>query len=269
MSKGRLSKDDFEKRMSLISGTTDFARLSQADVVVEGEYRTGAQEQLYLEPQGIVALPQDGGITIYGSLQCPYYVHAALRALLALPAERVRVIQMETGGGFGGKEEYPSIIAGHAALLALKSGRPVKLVYDRAEDMAATTKRHPALIRHRTGVARDGRLTAVLPSDRAFLERDASPAELEALIGVALTPSELMDVLVGARPESLRDYRADWGESYPRRIDAVLDDGTRLKATVEDADAGAGVSPRAFDPPPHDGYREVDADEARRLLGGR
>jgi CO/xanthine dehydrogenase Mo-binding subunit len=135
--------------------------LAMADVIVEGEYRTGAQEQLYIEPQGVVAVPEDGGITIYGSLQCPYYVHAALRTLLALPPERVRVIQVETGGGFGGKEEYPSIIAGHAALLAFKSGRPVKLVYDRGEDMAATTKRHPAVIRHRTGVSGDGRLTAI------------------------------------------------------------------------------------------------------------
>jgi hypothetical protein len=118
-------------------------------------------------------------------------------------------------------------------------------------------------------VARAGRLTAVLPSERAFLEREATPAELEALIGVALTPVELMDVLVGARPASLRDYRADWGASWPRRLDAVLADGTRLKATVEEADGGAGVSPAAFDPPPHEGYRAVDADEARRLLGGR
>ena len=73
----------------------------------------------------------------------------------------MRVIQTETGGGFGGKEEYPSMIAGHAALLARKAGRPVKLVYDRVEDMLATTKRHPAIVRHRTGVTRDGQLTAI------------------------------------------------------------------------------------------------------------
>ena len=121
-------------------------------VVVEGEYRTGHQEQLYIEPNGVVAVPRDGGVTVYGSLQCPYYVHRALKVLLDLPDDRVRVVQTETGGGFGGKEEYPSMIAGHAALLALKSGRPVKLVYDRVEDMLATTKRHPSIVRHRTGV---------------------------------------------------------------------------------------------------------------------
>ena len=65
---------------------------------------------------------------------------------------------METGGAFGGKEEYPSMIAGHAALLAIKSGRPVKIIYDRMEDMAATTKRHPSRTRHRTAVTKDGKI---------------------------------------------------------------------------------------------------------------
>ena len=138
-----------------------------ADVIVEGEYRMGHQEQLYIEPNGVVAVPGTGvgddveGITVYGSMQCPYYVHRALMVLLGLPANKVRVVQTETGGGFGGKEEYPSMIAGHAALLARKSGRPVKLIYDRVEDMLATTKRHPAIVRHRTGVTRDGKLTAI------------------------------------------------------------------------------------------------------------
>jgi CO/xanthine dehydrogenase Mo-binding subunit len=135
--------------------------LAEADVVVEGEYRTGRQEHVSIEPQGVIAVPADGGITVYGSLQCPYYVQKALVQLLALPPARVRVVQTETGGGFGGKEEYPSLIAGHAALLALKSGRPVKLVYDRLEEMAATTKRHPSIVRHRTGVTRGGHLTAM------------------------------------------------------------------------------------------------------------
>ena len=132
-----------------------------ADIVIEGEYRTGHQEQLYIETNGVIAVPEHGGITVYGSMQCPYYVHHALTVLLALPDDKVRVIQTETGGGFGGKEEYPSMIAGHAALLALKSGRPVKLVYDRVEDMLATTKRHPSIVRHRTGVTRAGRITAM------------------------------------------------------------------------------------------------------------
>ncbi len=94
-------------------------------------------------------------------MQCPYYVHKALVKLFDLPEEKIRIIQTETGGGFGGKEEYPSLIAGHAALLAWKSGKPVKLIYDRAEDMVATTKRHPSRTRHKTAVSKDGKLLAM------------------------------------------------------------------------------------------------------------
>ncbi len=132
---------------------------ANADYIVEGEYTTGAQEQLYIENNGMIAsFDPERGITLWGSLQCPYYVHRALRKLCDLPEAKVRVVQTETGGAFGGKEEYPSMIAGHAALLAMKSGRPVKIVYDRMEDMAATTKRHPSRTRHRTAVSRDGKI---------------------------------------------------------------------------------------------------------------
>jgi len=131
----------------------------KADYIVEGEYRTGAQEQLYIENNGMIAaFDAQEGITVWGSMQCPYYVHKSLVKLLNLPADRVRVVQLETGGAFGGKEDYPSMIAGHAALLAMKSGKPVKIIYDRMEDMAATTKRHPSRTRHRTAVSKDGKI---------------------------------------------------------------------------------------------------------------
>ena len=109
----------------------------------------------------MIAVPRaDGGVTVHGSLQCPYYVHKALKRGLGLDAERAQVVQAETGGGFGGKEEYPSMIGLHAALLARKTGRPVRMIYDRHEDLAATTKRHPAIVTHRTGVMLDGRIVA-------------------------------------------------------------------------------------------------------------
>jgi CO/xanthine dehydrogenase Mo-binding subunit len=134
----------------------------RAELIVEGEYRTGHQEHVYIEPNGVIAVPEPhGGVTVYGSLQCPFYVHKALTVLLGMPNEKVRVVQTEPGGGFGGKEEYPSMIAGHAALLALKAQRPVKIVYDRAEDMWATTKRHPSIVRHRTGVTKKGKIVAM------------------------------------------------------------------------------------------------------------
>jgi len=140
----------------------DVARgFERADRIVEGTYRTGAQEHVYIEPNGVIAVPEPGGMALYGSLQCPYYVLKALKVLLGDAVPNLRVVQTETGGGFGGKEEYPSMIAAHACLLARKSGRPVKIVYERTEDMIATTKRHPAIVRHRTGLAKDGRLTAM------------------------------------------------------------------------------------------------------------
>lgn len=150
--------DNVFKKFVIEKGDVDSV-WSAATFVIEGEYTTGAQEQLYLETNGVIARASSAhGITVWGSMQCPYYVHKCLTHIFGWKDEMVRVIQTATGGGFGGKEEYPSIIAAHAALLAWKSGKPVKLIYDRAEDMAATTKRHPARIRHRTAVAGDGRL---------------------------------------------------------------------------------------------------------------
>jgi CO/xanthine dehydrogenase Mo-binding subunit len=154
-------EDNIFKSYRMKRGDVD-AAMAQADLIVEGEYRTGAQEQLYIENQGMIAVANPAeGVTVWGSLQCPYYVHKALLPIFNLPAEKVRIIQAETGGGFGGKEEYPSLIAAHAALLAWKSGKPVKIIYDRAEDMVATTKRHPSRTRHRTGVMHDGKIAAM------------------------------------------------------------------------------------------------------------
>ena len=88
---------------------------ANADVIVEGVYRTGHQEHVYIETNGVIAVPEKNGITVYGSIQCPFYVDRALRVLLG-PERHVRVVQTETGGGFGGKEEYPSMLACHATL---------------------------------------------------------------------------------------------------------------------------------------------------------
>ena len=153
--------DNVFKRFEIRKGGDVESALAAADLVVEGTYRTGAQEQMYIEPQGMVAHYRDGACHLIGSLQCPYYVHKAMKVLLALPDDQVIVAQSVTGGGFGGKEEYPSMIAGHAAILAKKAGRAVKITYDRDEDIGATTKRHPALVRSRLGLRKDGTLVAV------------------------------------------------------------------------------------------------------------
>lgn len=153
------------ERATEVFSTVDISKgkaledVEAVEVVIERTFRVGLQEQLYIEPQGAIAFPEPhGGIKVIGSLQCPYYVHRALKRALKLDDHQAVVIQAETGGGFGGKEEYPSMVAIHAALLARKAGRPVRLIYDRHEDLAATTKRHPGVIRHRIGVKKDGTL---------------------------------------------------------------------------------------------------------------
>jgi CO/xanthine dehydrogenase Mo-binding subunit len=153
--------DNVLKSFLLEKGDVDAAWAAAAHIV-EGEYRTGAQEHLYIENNGMIAEWSDAeGVTVWGSLQCPFYVHKSLLAVFDLPEDKVRVIQTETGGAFGGKEDYPSTLGAHAALLAMKSGKPVKMVYDRMEDLAATTKRHPSRIRHRTALDKNGKLLAI------------------------------------------------------------------------------------------------------------
>jgi CO/xanthine dehydrogenase Mo-binding subunit len=169
--------DNVIAHYTITKGDVD-AAFAAADIVIEGVYEAGHQEHIYIEPQGMIAAPRaDGGLDVVGSLQCPYYVSRALSILLAMPEERISVRQAVVGGAFGGKEDYPSVLAGYCAVLAKKCGRPVKIVYDRAEDTEVTTKRHPALVRHRTAVAADGTLAA--------MEIDF---ELDAGAYVTLTP---------------------------------------------------------------------------------
>lgn len=118
-------------------------------------------------------------------------------------------------------------------------------------------------------MASEGRLWAVFPADRATFTGAATERDFEALLGVALTPAEVMDLLVGVASPRLRAYRARWRGPLPARIDATLPDGARLAVTVEDADARATVPAAAFAEPPHAEYRSVSAEEARRLWGGR
>jgi CO/xanthine dehydrogenase Mo-binding subunit len=135
---------------------------ADAAVIIEGNYATGYQEHAYLEPQGAIAVPDaQGSMALYGSMQCPFYVQTAVARALGLPLAAVRVVQCATGGAFGGKEDVPSHLCSLAAVAAWKTGRPVKLVLDRAEDILTTSKRHPARVRFRTAADRDGRLLAL------------------------------------------------------------------------------------------------------------
>lgn len=120
---------------------------AKAVYILEDTYETGYQEQFYMEPQGVIGMYENNKVTIYGSLQCPYYVKNAVMECMGFSSEQVRIVQVTTGGAFGGKEDYPSLLAGQVACAAMKTNKPVSLILERNEDLEATTKRHPARIK--------------------------------------------------------------------------------------------------------------------------
>jgi len=191
-------EDNVIARHEVIKGNVD-AVFGSAPLVVEGTYSMGHQEQMYIEPQGVIAhIEDDGRLSVVGSMQCPFYVSKALAVLMGMPEERISVRQATVGGAFGGKEDYPSVIAGYASVLARKCKRPVKIVYDRPEDTRVTTKRHPAVVHHRTAVDGGGRLLAM---DILY--------ELDAGAYVTLTPVVLSrGVIHSAGPYRCPNVRA-------------------------------------------------------------
>ncbi len=138
------------------------AALAQADIILEDCYTTPHQEQAYLEPNVMTAIPEaQGRMRVEGSCQCPYYVAPAVAAMLGTDLKHLHVRGITMGGAFGGKEDFPSQLGGHAALLAHLSGKPVRMALSRAEDMATTPKRHPSWVRIRAGAKHDGTLCGV------------------------------------------------------------------------------------------------------------
>src|SRR6185295_14788826 len=140
----------------------DPAAIKRAElVVVEGTYRTPYQEHAYIEPNGMVATPDGfGGMVVYGSMQCPFYVQKAVASALGCDLNQARIVQTVTGGGFGGKEDAPSAPGAQAALLAAATGRPVRFILTREEDMAVMSKRHPGRVRAKVAATADGTLVA-------------------------------------------------------------------------------------------------------------
>lgn len=126
--------------------------------VVEGEYRAGRQYQAYLEPRGVVAVYESGRYTIHVSHQFPFNVRDRLAAALGVTPSSIRVVGHHIGGGFGAKLDLG--IEPYAALLARATGRPVKLVNDRTEDLLTCQCREDAVIRIRSAVDADGRILA-------------------------------------------------------------------------------------------------------------
>ena len=148
--------DNVFKHIHIERGDLNKAQ-KEAYRTVELETATGFQEHVYLEPQGMIALPEGDKITIKGSMQCPYYIKDSLTEVFGGQKE-ITVIHATTGGAFGGKEDFPSLLAAHVAMLAHKSGRPVAIFYDRNEDIQFTTKRHPSFSRNKLYVSKDGHI---------------------------------------------------------------------------------------------------------------
>ncbi|MFQ6605521.1 MAG: xanthine dehydrogenase family protein molybdopterin-binding subunit [Fidelibacterota bacterium] len=142
----------------------------EADHIIEAHFRTPYQEHYYLEPQACIAMPQgEGRIKILGSLQCPFYIQKAIARIFGWPYDHILVEQAPTGGAFGGKEDIPSEVCARAAVAAMTIGRPVKVVYNRRDDIQLTSKRHPFQMHYKVGVKQDGTLVAA----RILLEENA------------------------------------------------------------------------------------------------
>lgn len=187
-----------DKTISIDKGNVDniFNELPKDIKIIEGIYATGYHEQLYLETQGVDAWWKKGKLYILGSLQCPYYVHGAMKSLFNLDDDKVSVMQSDTGGAFGGKEEFPSLLAGHVALLSKKSGKRVRIVFSRKEDILYTTKRHPTITKIKSAVRKDGKIIAI--KTETFMDTGAyitlSPVVLARAILHMTAPYEIENV---------------------------------------------------------------------------
>jgi CO/xanthine dehydrogenase Mo-binding subunit len=149
--------DNIVSRWKIRKGNVDFG-FEQADLIVENTFRVPFQEHAYLEPEaGVAWIDERGVITIRVSTQVVEHFRSIARAL-GIPQNKIHIQGTMVGGGFGGKEDITVEI--YLALLAMHTSRPVKLVYTREESFLAHSKRHPYIITHRTGVKRNGLITA-------------------------------------------------------------------------------------------------------------
>lgn len=151
-------EDNLYTEYHLRKGDPD-AAFSKAARVVEDVVSTGYQEHIYMEPQGVVARPEeDGKLGVFFSGQCPFYVRHAVAGTLGVPEEEIRVQHVITGGAFGGKEHYPDAISTPLAVAVRKVNRPVGHFFDRIEDISFTPKRHPSETRFRTALDGEGNI---------------------------------------------------------------------------------------------------------------
>ncbi len=148
------------KQVQLAFGDVD-AQLAVADLVIEGHYQYHGSTHAALEPHCCVAHVDGRGLlTVWSATQVPHYLHRELAKVLEVPTHKIRVIQPQVGGAFGGKSE-PFDLEFVAAKLAMKTGRPVKCLYTREEVFLAHRGRHPFDMHYTTGFTKDGKILAV------------------------------------------------------------------------------------------------------------
>ena len=134
---------------------------AEADLVLENDYETSFQEHAYIEPETVCAVPSgDNRITVYASCQSPYHLRGHIAGNLSLPHSKVKVIQAYTGGSFGGKDDVAAEMGILAAAAAVKLDRPVMIAHDREESISGSNLRHAMKIHYKTGLKKDGTITA-------------------------------------------------------------------------------------------------------------
>jgi CO/xanthine dehydrogenase Mo-binding subunit len=143
---------------TLLKGDPDKA-FKECDIIIENTYKTSPVAHMFIEPQAAVAKYEDNLLTFWCSTQNPHFDRGEVARVLKLPKNRVRGIQAETGGGFGGKLDIAAQC--HAALLAYHTGRPVKIVHTYEETMYTSSKRHMYIMKYKTGASKDGKLIAM------------------------------------------------------------------------------------------------------------
>lgn len=178
---GHVPHPNIVHRQPIVRGDAD-AAARRADVIVTGDYEVGMQDQAFLGPESGLAVPaEDGGVDLYIATQ---WLHADLRQIapvLGLPEEKVRMTLSGVGGAFGGREDLSMQI--HACLLALRTGKPVKMVYNRFESFFGHVHRHPARLHYEHGATRDGKITHM--RCRIVLDGGAYASSSPAVVGNA------------------------------------------------------------------------------------
>jgi len=176
---------------------------AQADIMVRGRYQVGMQDQAFLGPESGLAVPaEDGGIELYVATQWLHADRAQIAASLGMPADMVRVVLAGVGGAFGAREDLSMQI--HASLLALHTGRPVKMVYSREESFFGHVHRHPATLYYEHGITNEGRL--VWLRARTYLDGGAYLSSSPAVAGNAAT--------LGAGPYKVPNVAIDVYAAY-------------------------------------------------------